>query len=60
MKLLWLALALLPVVAHAAGTLSCPDLSAAVQVATCDCATGAHSSTALAGRRFRERFDAPV
>jgi hypothetical protein len=35
MKLLWLALALLPAVAHAAGTVNCPDLSAAVQVATC-------------------------
>jgi hypothetical protein len=35
MKLLWLALALLPAAAHAGGTLSCPDLSAAVQVATC-------------------------
>jgi hypothetical protein len=35
MKLPWLALALLPAAAHAAGTVSCPDLSAAVQVATC-------------------------
>jgi hypothetical protein len=35
MKLLWLALALLPAMAHAAGTVSCPDLSSAVQIATC-------------------------
>jgi len=35
MKLLWLALALLPAAAHAAGTVSCPDPSSAVQIATC-------------------------
>lgn len=35
MKLQWLALAFLAATAHAAESVSCPDLAAAVQVATC-------------------------
>jgi hypothetical protein len=35
MKLLWISLAFLSATAHAAGTVSCPDLSDAAQVATC-------------------------
>jgi hypothetical protein len=35
MKSFWLALALVGATAHAAGTVSCPDLAAAVQVAAC-------------------------
>jgi hypothetical protein len=58
MKLLWLALAVLPAAAHAAGAVSYPDLSSAVQVATCPSEAGSRSSTAVAGRGFRQRFDA--